>query len=104
MRWLDVLVLALVLAATATARAQYAIPWHTIDSGGGAATGIGSDGTGFRLSGTVGQPDAEVVPLCSGASCTGATYALTGGFWVEAASVPTCGADLGCLFRDGFEP
>jgi hypothetical protein len=56
------------VAAPGAARAQYAIPWWTVDGGGGNSAG----GT-LGLSGTIGQPDAG---LMSGGSLT-----LSGGFW-----------------------
>ncbi len=48
--------------------AQYDIPWHTSDAGGGASTG----GT-YVLSGIVGQPDTVIM--------TGGEYEIRGGFW-----------------------
>lgn len=95
-----------VVIATATpcaALAQDAIAWASIDGGGGT-----SSGGVYTLRGTIGQADAEVVPLCSadgGAGCTGAAWVLTGGFWVGAAAAPApgCGAGGLCIFRDGFE-
>ena len=86
------------------ASAQYRIDWHTIDGGGGTSTG----GV-YSLTGTIGQPDADVVSLCSadgGPGCVNPTYELTGGFWVGLGdgAPSTCGADLSCIFRDGFEP
>ncbi|MFN0011530.1 MAG: hypothetical protein ACKVS8_07790 [Phycisphaerales bacterium] len=65
----------------ASASAQLAIPWHTIDGGGGTSTG----GT-FSLSGTIGQPDA-------GGPMTGGTFSLTGGFWAGSAAAPSCPLD-----------
>jgi hypothetical protein len=47
--------------------------WHTVDTGG-AMHSAGSGPPGFRLSGTVGQPDA-CTPM------TGAKFSLVGGFW-----------------------
>ena len=99
------------LLAPATALAQFAIDWYTIDGGGGTSTGTSGSGTIYRLSGTIGQPDADVVSLCSadgGPGCTNATYELTGGFWAGIAGAPVapgagCGADLNCIFRSGFE-
>lgn len=94
------------LALPFAASAQYSIDWHTIDGGGGTSTG----GT-YSLSGTIGQPDADVVSLCSadgGAGCVNPTYEVTGGFWAGIQSAPVgpgpgCGADLNCIFRNGFE-
>lgn len=55
----------------ASASAQtFNIDWSTFDSGGGTSTG----GV-YALSGTIGQPDANAVPL------TGGPYSLAGGFW-----------------------
>jgi hypothetical protein len=55
----------------AAAQAQpYSVDWYTIDGGGGT-----SSGGSYTLSGTIGQPDASLVPL------TGGNYTLQGGFW-----------------------
>lgn len=63
--------LILLLWSSACARAQnYAIDWFTIDGGGGTSTG----GV-YSLSGTIGQPDANPLPM------TGGNYSLAGGFW-----------------------
>ncbi|MFN3409754.1 MAG: hypothetical protein ACK45B_12210, partial [Limisphaerales bacterium] len=43
-----------------SALAQYSIPWQTIDGGGGTSTG----GV-YRVTGTIGQPDASG-PMTSG--------------------------------------
>lgn len=66
-----VLFLALLAAgvAMAAAGAGYDLSWWTSDSGGGT-----SSGTGYSLSGTIGQLDA-------GPLLTGPGYQLTGGFW-----------------------
>lgn len=56
-------------ANEATAQ-QFSIPWYTIDSGGGYASG-----GNFELEGTIGQHDA-------GPTMTGGQFAVTGGFWV----------------------
>lgn len=48
---------------------NYALTWFTVDGGGGML----SQGGGFSLSGTIGQPDAGVL--------AGDGYALGGGFW-----------------------
>ena len=47
----------------------YDLTWSTIDGGGGS-----SAGSGYQLSGTLGQPDA-------GATLSGGGYSLSGGFW-----------------------
>lgn len=67
-----------------TAAAQtLTIPWHTIDGGGG--TRISTGGI-FRVSGTLGQPDASSV------SHTGGVFRVTGGFWTLPVVVQTPGA------------
>lgn len=60
--------------------AQYSIPWHTIDGGGGTSTG----GV-YSVSGAIGQPDAGPV-------MTNGQYSVTGGFWALPQVVPTEGA------------
>jgi hypothetical protein len=64
--------LALALAVISTVRAQSGggldLSWSTVDGGGGA-----SESNGLRLTGTAGQPDADVL--------TGDGYKLEGGFW-----------------------
>lgn len=65
------LLVMLVLAATSMALAQdsgYTLPWWTSDGGGG-----DSRGGGYSLSGTIGQPDADIL--------SGGNYLLEGGFW-----------------------
>ncbi|MFN3409757.1 MAG: hypothetical protein ACK45B_12225 [Limisphaerales bacterium] len=59
---------------------SYSIPWHTIDGGGGTSTG----GV-YRVTGTIGQPDA-------GGPMTNGQYAVTGGFWALPQAVQTAGA------------
>jgi hypothetical protein len=49
------------------------LSWWTADAGGAV-----SEGGGYRLGGTVGQPDAGVL--------TGGEYMLSGGFWAGAAA------------------
>jgi hypothetical protein len=70
----------LTLLALATASAQYAIDWRTMDGGGGTSTG----GV-YSLSGTIGQPDA-------GPAMTNGQYAVTGGFWALPTAVQTTNA------------
>lgn len=82
-----------VLAAS-QALGQLAIDWHTVDGGGE----MNSVGGSFSLSGTIGQPDAQVLPVMSGG-----TFELTGGFWVVA-TVCNCPGDLnGDGFRNGAD-
>jgi energy-converting hydrogenase Eha subunit B len=70
--WQYTMAFAMVIGPGAAAvMGQPAIPWSTIDGGGGA-----SSGGGFELSGTVGQPDASAA-----SALTGGGYELTGGYW-----------------------
>jgi len=82
--WRTLLTLVLLRALDlqlATALAQsYAIPWHTMDGGGGTSTG----GV-YAVSGTIGQPDA-------GGPMTNGQFSLTGGFWALPQVVQTPGA------------
>jgi hypothetical protein len=55
-------------AASDAPAAIYAIPWWTVDSGGGI-----SQGSPYTLSGTAGQPEPG--------SISGGNYLLKGGFW-----------------------
>lgn len=93
--------LALLLLLTSVlpgAVAQTRIDWFTVDGGGGA-----SAAGRYALRGTVGQPDAEVVSLCSadgGPGCVQPRFEVVGGYWTGAA--PSAPGDE--LFGDGFEP
>jgi hypothetical protein len=57
-----------VRAAPDAPTSTYAIPWWTVDNGGGT-----SQGGVYILNGTIGQPDAG--------SLSGGIYTLKGGFW-----------------------
>lgn len=102
------LALAAPTASAGTPEPDYRIDWFTLDGGGG--TSVSGDGS-FELSGTIGQPDADVVSLCSadgGPTCLNPSFELTGGFWAGLAlpgggASPSCSGDLECIFRDGFE-
>jgi len=59
-----------VFVATQLARGQFAIDWFSIEGGGGTSTG-----SGYTLSGSIGQADASPVTL------NGGSHALEGGFW-----------------------
>ena len=61
----------------------YDLTWSTIDGGGATSTG----GV-YAVTGTVGQPDAQVTPVM-----TGGPFDLTGGFW-PVANVCFCLGDL----------
>lgn len=71
----------LVASCSGLAHAQPAIPWATIDCGGGR-----SSGGGFTVTGTIGQWDA-------GASQS-ATFISAGGFWSAATFPGSCAGDL----------
>lgn len=75
--WRKLLASCLVSAFCLSTAAQYSIPWHTIDGGGGTSTG----GV-FTVSGTIGQPDARG-PLTNG------QFSVTGGFWAMPTLVQT---------------
>ena len=64
--WLSCLLM--FAAARALGAAPYEISWHTIDSGGGT-----SSGGPYKLTGTIGQPDAGW--------SNGGKYELLSGFW-----------------------
>jgi hypothetical protein len=70
---LVLLALTAFLLLASVARAQsgggYDLTWNTIDGGGY----TWSEGGGYALGGTVGQPDAGVL--------SGGSYTLLGGFW-----------------------
>jgi hypothetical protein len=55
--------------------AGFQLSWWTVDGGGGR-----SEGSGFVLSGTAGQPDAGLL--------IGPGYTLGGGFWAGGALAP----------------
>ena len=65
----------LLLASVALAQSGggYDLTWNTIDGGGT----TWSEGGGYSLGGTVGQPDAGLL--------SGGGYTLAGGFWGGAA-------------------
>jgi len=70
----------LVLLAAVPVLAQsggvYDLSWSTVDGGGGTVL----TGGAYRVTGTVGQPDAGL--------STGGAYALGGGFWGGGAVLP----------------
>lgn len=79
------LLLALIAAVPAVSLAgTYDLTWNTIDGGGG-----GSTGGAYAVSGTIGQPDAQVPPIMSGG-----TYQLSGGFWAGVGSACSLPGDL----------
>jgi hypothetical protein len=68
--------LLLPVAVLTLAQSGYSLRWWTVDGGGG----TWSSGGGYRLGGTVGQPDAGVL--------SGGGYTLGGGFWCGGAQTP----------------
>jgi hypothetical protein len=68
---LALLVGGLLLTTTALTASSpgYDLSWWTVDGGGGSLSIEGS----YSLSGSIGQPDAEVL--------AGSDYILSGGFW-----------------------
>jgi hypothetical protein len=76
--------IAILLVAANSARAQYSVPWSKF-AGGGATTP--STGSVYAVSGTLGQHDA------SGAMTNG-QYSVTGGFWSGVNLLQTPGAPL----------
>ena len=56
----------------------YAIPWWTVNGGGGTSVG-----GAYRLSGTSGQPDSSNARTCS------SPFNLMGGFWARG-QTPRC--------------
>jgi hypothetical protein len=69
----------------------YDLSWHTIDGGGY----TWSEGGGYTLGGTVGQPDAGAAP-------SGGGYVLTGGFWVGGPAAPAAVTDLAASNDGGY--
>ena len=100
----SIVLLALLLQA-GLCHAQFSVSRFAVAGGGGS-----SSGAGWSVTGTMGQADAEVVPLCSldgdiPGLCAGASYRVSGGFWWARGQLahPSCHAIPGCIFRDGFE-
>ncbi len=61
--------------------ADFELTWHTIDGGG-----VTSTGGDFKVSGTIGQPDAGLM--------VGGGFELSGGFWHAATLVCHCPGDM----------
>ncbi|MBI1825577.1 MAG: hypothetical protein HY287_13185 [Planctomycetes bacterium] len=57
------------MASKVTIGEEFDLSWHTIDGGGA----MRSTGGAFKLSGTIGQPDAGLL--------SGGEFSLSGGFW-----------------------
>jgi hypothetical protein len=64
-----ILVLIVFVSGIALAAGSYDLSWWTVDGGGGT-----SNGNGYTLNSTFGQPDA-------GTLASGGGYTLAGGFW-----------------------
>ncbi|MFO0875291.1 MAG: hypothetical protein U0575_15160 [Phycisphaerales bacterium] len=79
------LAIAMTAAAVPFGPGTFNLFWHTVDGGGATF----SNGGGFTLGGSIGQPDAGVV-------MSGGQFQVIGGFWLAATSgAPlTCAADL----------
>jgi hypothetical protein len=89
----------LLLVFSAALPAQTRVDWHTVDGGGGESAAVR-----YSVRGTVGQPDADEVSMCSadgGAACLQPRFEVTGGYWTGGVvDVPPGDA----IFEDGFEP
>ena len=66
---LTLAVILLLWVSVALAQGGYDLSWWTVDGGGYTF----SEGGGYSLGGTIGQPDAGVL--------SGGGYTLSGGFW-----------------------
>jgi hypothetical protein len=87
---MKIFLLSLALLAPALGLAQPSdIDWHKIAGGGGQSTGAT-----FRVTGTIGQPDA-------GGPMTGGNYSVTGGFWGLISVVQTLGAPALIITHSG---
>jgi len=76
----NLLIILLLLAASAVHAQQYSIGWYKIAGGGGTST----NGQ-YSVSGTIGQPDA-------GMAMSGGSFSVSGGFWSLISVVQTVGA------------
>src|SRR5262245_23229759 len=73
---------------------DFAIPWWTVDGGGGTfSTGSG----GYRLGGTIGQPDAGVMTGTAG-------FNIRGGFWSQPPRLPRPTYTPCAVFVDATSP
>ena len=78
---LALLLVAALFSAALAQSGQFALPWHTIDSGGGRISG-----GEFALEASIGQPDAG--------SMSGGDFSLAGGFIVPPAMVEDQSRDI----------
>jgi hypothetical protein len=85
---ISLLILFLALTSSAQSGGTLAMPWSTINGGGGTSTG----GV-FAVSGTIGQPDAAAN------ASSGGPFTLVGGFWslppVSSGPPPALSARIG---------
>jgi hypothetical protein len=81
-RMMACLVASAITASAAAIGGGMSLGWHTIDGGGDA-----SNGSGFQLTGTIGQPDTTAM--------SGGDFHLVGGFWADAGTpAEPCPADV----------
>jgi hypothetical protein len=81
------LLAAAIAALSPAAFAQVAIPWTTVDGGGGKSTSANGQ---YVLQGTIGQPDAQALS-------SNGRFTLRLGYWVPYTPPPACGsADFNC--------
>lgn len=79
--------MALIILPALAADAPARVEWRTVDGGGGV-----SAGSGYQISGTVGQPDAGML--------IGGGYRVSGGFWLPSIEEPTTAIVLAYLRAD----
>ncbi len=75
--------LLILLASTANAWADFTVPWQTLDGGGDSSSATIGAST-WRVTGTIGQPDASI-----GSSSNANGFAISSGYW--AIAIPTVG-------------
>ena len=85
------LTVSLLAIVSPTSAQSFSIDWHTIAGGGGTSTGAL-----FSVSGTIGQPHANPLPM------TGGNFSLAGGFW-SLTAVQTPDAPLLSVERQGAD-
>ena len=83
--------IAFLLFTFAPCAQQFSIDWFKVSGGGTSTGGV------YSVSGTIGQPDANPLPL------TGGNYSLTGGFWSLLSALQTPGAPLLSIERQGAD-
>jgi hypothetical protein len=83
------LIIPLLLVATAVHAQQYSIDWYKISGGGGTSTGAT-----YQVTGTIGQPDA-------GGAMSGGNFSVTGGFWSLISVVQILGSPVLTVTHSG---